>query len=51
MSGYFKIGTIGDKICYNGETLTIRALWSGGVVCDNQIIIEGEEALKCIKKL
>jgi len=48
MTGYFKLLPVGRFIMYRGERLEVRSVWYGGIVCNNNTIIEGEEALKCI---
>ena len=53
--GYYALLPIGGFICYRKQTLMVRAIWGGGVVCKDaqgeRVIIEGLTALNFIKRV
>ena len=55
MKGYFQLLPIGGFISYRKQTLMVRAIWGGGVVCKDAkgevVCIEGDTALKFIKQI
>jgi len=52
--GYHALLPIGGFVCYRKQTLMVRAIWGGGVVCKDArgevVIIEGPTALNFIKR-
>lgn len=55
LKSYFDLLPVDSFISYKGQTLMVRAVWGGGVVCKNsegeREIIEGPGALTLIKKI
>ena len=55
MKGYFELLPIGGFISYRKQTLMVRAIWGGGVVCKDPagevVCIEGATALNFIEKI
>ena len=55
MKGYFALLPIGGFISYRKQTLMVRAIWGGGVVCKDAqgevVTIEGPTALNFIKRV